>query len=60
LNYEKKIIIVVLLAVVFFAQNSFAQELYTPRNIKEAYSNGSRSKDGKQQDQSSCEYLSGL
>jgi hypothetical protein len=50
LNHEKKIIIVVLLPVVFFAQNSFAQELYTPRNIKEAYSNGSRSKDGKQQD----------
>ena len=44
---RKKIILLVLLAVAFFAQNSFAQELYTPRNIKEAYSNGSRSKDGK-------------
>jgi hypothetical protein len=44
---RKTLIIVVLLVVVFFAQNSFAQELYTPRNIKEAYSNGSRSKDGK-------------
>jgi hypothetical protein len=44
---RKTLIIVVLLVVVFFAQHSFAQELYTPRNIKEAYSNGSRSKDGK-------------
>jgi hypothetical protein len=30
---------------VVFLQNSFAQELYTPRNIKKPYSNGSRSKD---------------
>lgn len=28
-------------------QNSFAQELYMPRNIKEAYAKGTRSMDGK-------------
>jgi len=44
---KKKSLLLVLLTVTFFAQNSFAQELYTPRNIKEAYSKGSRSKDGK-------------
>jgi hypothetical protein len=44
---KKKSLLLVLFAVTFFAQNSFAQELYTPRNIKEAYSKGSRFKDGK-------------
>ena len=31
----------------FLVQNSFAQELYMPRNIKEAYAKGTRSMDGK-------------
>ncbi|KIA85684.1 M1 family metallopeptidase [Flavobacterium sp. AED] len=44
---KKKSLLLVLFVVAFFAQHSFAQELYTPRNIKEAYSKGSRSKDGK-------------
>jgi hypothetical protein len=44
---KKNTLLLVLFTVTFFAQNSFAQELYTPRNIKEAYSKGSRSKDGK-------------
>ena len=44
---KKKSILLVLFTVTFFAQNSLGQELYTPRNIKEAYSKGSRSKDGK-------------
>jgi hypothetical protein len=53
LFYSKKLImreksfLLILFVASFFAQNSFAQELYTPRNIKEAYSNASRSKDGK-------------
>lgn len=34
-------------ALLFLAQSSFAQELYMPRNIKEAYSKGTRSMDGK-------------
>ncbi|MEZ7497747.1 M1 family metallopeptidase [Flavobacterium sp. Arc3] len=44
---REKSFLLVLFVASFFAQNSFAQELYTPRNIKEAYSNASRSKDGK-------------
>ncbi|WP_196216463.1 M1 family metallopeptidase [Flavobacterium sp. LC2016-01] len=36
-----------LIALAFFAQNSFAQELYMPRNIKDAYAKGTRSMDGK-------------
>lgn len=35
------------IAFLFLAQTSFAQELYMPRNIKEAYAKGTRSKDGK-------------
>ncbi|MDR6760354.1 hypothetical protein J2Y38_000533 [Flavobacterium sp. 2755] len=35
------------IAFLFLAQISFAQELYMPRNIKEAYDKGTRSKDGK-------------
>ncbi len=34
-------------ALLFLAQSSFAQELYMPRNIKEAYAKGTRSMDGK-------------
>jgi Peptidase family M1 domain len=35
------------IAFLFVAQNSFAQELYMPRNIKESYTNGVRSMTGK-------------
>jgi hypothetical protein len=37
----------ILIVFLFLAQNNFAQELYMPRNIKEAYANGTRSMDGK-------------
>ncbi|KQB39365.1 M1 family metallopeptidase [Flavobacterium aquidurense] len=36
-----------LVAFLFLAQNTFAQELYMPRNIKNAYAKGTRSPDGK-------------
>jgi hypothetical protein len=36
-----------LIAFLFLVQNSFAQELYMPRNIKKSYSSGVRSMDGK-------------
>ncbi|MFZ0596215.1 MAG: M1 family metallopeptidase [Flavobacterium sp.] len=35
------------IAFLFLAQNSFAQDLYMPRNIKDAYAKGTRSMDGK-------------
>lgn len=35
------------IAFLFLVQNSFAQELYMPRNIKESYTNGVRSMTGK-------------
>lgn len=35
-----------LLAFLFLAQSGFAQELYMPRNIKDAYAKGTRSMDG--------------
>jgi len=44
---EKKTFQFALIAFVFLAQTSFAQELYMPRNIKEAYAKGTRSMDGK-------------
>jgi len=44
---RKKSLQLLLLAMVFFAQTSFAQELYMPRNIQDAYLNGTRSMDGK-------------
>lgn len=44
---EKKSIQFVLIAFLFLAQNGFSQELYMPRNVKEAYTKGTRSKDGK-------------
>jgi hypothetical protein len=44
---EKKILQFAVLAFVLFTQNIFAQELYMPRNIKEAYIKETRSKDGK-------------
>ncbi|MBW4362619.1 M1 family metallopeptidase [Flavobacterium taihuense] len=36
-----------LLVIICLAQSSFAQELYMPRNIKEAYAKETRSMDGK-------------
>ena len=44
---EKKSLQLLFIAFLFLAQNSFAQELYMPRNIKESYTNGVRSMDGK-------------
>lgn len=44
---RKKSIQLLLIAFLFMAKNSFAQELYMPRNIKEAYAKGTRSMDGK-------------
>ena len=44
---EKRILHFAVIAFVFFTQNNFAQELYMPRNIKQAYTNETRSKDGK-------------
>jgi hypothetical protein len=35
------------LTIVLFVQNAIAQELYMPRNIKEAYAKGTRSIDGR-------------
>jgi hypothetical protein len=37
----------ILIVFLFLAQNNFAQELYMPRNIKDAYEKGTRSMDGK-------------
>ena len=37
----------ILIVFLFLAQSNFAQELYMPRNIKEAYAKGTRSMDGK-------------
>ena len=44
---EKKSLQLLFIAFLFVVQNSFAQELYMPRNIKESYTNGVRSMDGK-------------
>ncbi|MET0945399.1 MAG: M1 family peptidase, partial [Flavobacterium sp.] len=44
---RKNVLQLVVIAFVFLAQNSFGQELYMPRNIKEAYAKGTRSMDGK-------------
>ncbi|WP_337966876.1 M1 family metallopeptidase [uncultured Flavobacterium sp.] len=44
---EKKTFQFVFITLLFLAQYGFAQELYMPRNIKEAYEKGTRSKDGK-------------
>lgn len=43
---KKKILRFALLVFVLFTQINFAQELYMPRNIKEAYAKETRSKDG--------------
>ncbi|MET3025547.1 M1 family metallopeptidase [Flavobacterium sp. UW10123] len=44
---KKRFLQFALIAFVLFVQNTIAQELYMPRNIKKAYENGTRSKDGK-------------
>jgi hypothetical protein len=44
---RKNVLQLVVIAFIFLAQKSFAQELYMPRNIKEAYAKGTRSMDGK-------------
>ncbi|WP_291146883.1 M1 family metallopeptidase [Flavobacterium sp. UBA7680] len=44
---EKKLSQFAFIAFLFLAQTSFAQELYMPRNIQQAYAKGTRSKDGK-------------
>lgn len=44
---EKKLFQIVLISFLFLAQRNFAQELYMPRNVKEAYAKGTRSMDGK-------------
>ncbi|WP_281322362.1 M1 family metallopeptidase [Flavobacterium aestivum] len=45
---KKKILSKLLaLTIIVFVQSSFAQELYMPRNIKEAYAKETRSMDGK-------------
>lgn len=44
---KKRFLQFALIALVLFAQDTIAQELYMPRNIKKAYENGTRSKDGK-------------
>ncbi|UWY28141.1 M1 family metallopeptidase [Flavobacterium sp. TR2] len=44
---KKKFLQFALIAFVLFAQDTIAQELYMPRNIKKAFENGTRSKDGK-------------
>ncbi|MGO4770250.1 M1 family metallopeptidase [Flavobacterium sp. W22_SRS_FK3] len=44
---EKKSLLIVLFGLLFIAQIGIAQELYMPRNIKEAYAKGTRSMDGK-------------
>ncbi|QSB28421.1 M1 family metallopeptidase [Flavobacterium sp. CLA17] len=38
---------IILIGFLFLMQYGFSQELYMPRNIKEAYEKGTRSKDGK-------------
>ncbi|WP_394777143.1 M1 family metallopeptidase [Flavobacterium sp.] len=44
---KKKSLQLLFIAFLFLAQNSFAQDLYMPRNIKDAYAKGTRSMDGK-------------
>ncbi|MEP7095061.1 MAG: M1 family peptidase, partial [Flavobacterium sp.] len=44
---KKQVFKLLLLTLVCIAQYGYAQELYMPRNIKQAYTNGTRSMDGK-------------
>ena len=44
---KKQVFKLLLLALVCVAEYGYAQELYMPRNIKQAYADGTRSMDGK-------------
>jgi hypothetical protein len=44
---KKQVLKLLLLALVCMAGHGYAQELYMPRNIKQAYADGTRSMDGK-------------
>ncbi|SHH41973.1 M1 family metallopeptidase [Flavobacterium defluvii] len=44
---KKRLLQFACIAFLFLAQTGFSQELYMPRNIKEAYAKGTRSTDGK-------------
>ncbi|OIV43699.1 M1 family metallopeptidase [Flavobacterium johnsoniae] len=44
---KKRLFQFTFIAFLFLTHTGFAQELYMPRNIKEAYEKGTRSKDGK-------------
>ena len=44
---KKQVFQLLLFTIICTTQYSFAQELYMPRNIKEAYAKGTRSTDGK-------------
>ena len=44
---NKRLLRFAFIAFLFLTQTGFAQELYMPRNIKEAYEKGTRSMDGK-------------
>lgn len=44
---NKRLLRFAFIAFLFLMQTGFAQELYMPRNIKEAYEKGTRSMDGK-------------
>lgn len=44
---KKRVFHFTFIAFLFLTQTGFAQELYIPRNIKEAYEKGTRSTDGK-------------
>ena len=44
---NKRLLHFAFIAFLFLMQTGFAQELYMPRNIKEAYEKGTRSMDGK-------------
>ncbi|OXB05356.1 aminopeptidase [Flavobacterium plurextorum] len=44
---NKRLLRIAFIAFLFLTQTGFAQELYMPRNIKEAYEKGTRSMDGK-------------
>lgn len=44
---KKRVFHFAFIAFLFLTQTGFAQELYMPRNIKEAYQKGTRSMDGK-------------
>ncbi|WP_166922049.1 M1 family metallopeptidase [Flavobacterium poyangense] len=44
---KKNVLQLLLFGFLFLSQNGFSQKLYMPRNVQEAYENGTRSMDGK-------------